>query len=287
VSSIQNAKDTIINTTGTILEKTASLTKTKSGADPLDVAASKLTLTQRQNALIDAQEKLSDNYIRAQFDGTVGKLTIKKGDSISSGSSIGTFITAQKVVKISLNEVDAAKISIGQKATLTFDAIDGLTVSGKVTEVDTIGTVSQGVVTYTITLSLDTQDDRIKSGMSASAAIVTAIRQDVLTLPNAAIKSNTTGQYVEMLDTVSTPNSTDTNNTSTQGITSVATPNKRSVKTGLSNDSLTEIISGIQEGDQVISKTITTQTANTTQAPNILSNIGGNRNNGTRALQGR
>ncbi|MEN9614309.1 MAG: hypothetical protein RLZZ347_616 [Candidatus Parcubacteria bacterium] len=284
ITSIQSAKDTLINTTGSILEKTASLTKTKTGADPLDVAGSQLTVTQRQNALIDAEEKLADNYIRAQFDGTLGRLTVKKGDSVSSGSTIGTFITAQKVVKISLNEVDAAKVKVGQKATLTFDAIDGLEMTAKVTEVDTIGTVTQGVVTYTVTLTLDTQDDRIKSGMSASASIITDVRQDVLIVPNSAIKSNASGQYVESLAGVTT----ETNTTSTSGITSSATPIKHNVQTGLANDTVTEIISGVQEGDKIISRTITTTTATATQAPSLLGNIGGRAGGaGTRAIQGR
>ena len=99
-------------------------------------------------------------------------------------------ITKQKIAEISLNEVDAAKVKVGQKVTLTFDAIDGLSITGEVSEIDALGTVSQGVVTYGVKIAFDTQDERVKSGMSVSAAIITDVKQNVLLVPNAAVKSN-------------------------------------------------------------------------------------------------
>ena len=99
---------------------------------------------------------------------------------------------------MSLNEVDIAQIKINQKATLTFDAIQDLTIAGTVLEVDSIGTTSQGVVTYGVTIGFDTQDQRIKSGMSASASIITNSKTDALLVPNSAIKSSGGSNYVQM-----------------------------------------------------------------------------------------
>ena len=70
-----------------------------------------------------------------------------------------------------MNEVDAAKISVGNKTTLTFDATEDLTLTGKVAQIDTIGTVEQGVVSYKVKIAFDTQDERIKPGMTANASI--------------------------------------------------------------------------------------------------------------------
>jgi multidrug efflux pump subunit AcrA (membrane-fusion protein) len=141
------------------------------------------------------------------------------------------------VVKISLNEVDVAKIKLGDKSIMTFDAIDGLEMTGKVVQIDTLGTASQGVVTYNVKIALDTQDDRIKPGMSASASIITSVKTDVLTVPNSAVKSSGNNSFVQILDSKNQP----------QNI---------AVTTGIANDTLTEITSGIKEGDKVITQTI-------------------------------
>ncbi len=172
-----------------VTESAQSLQDTKDGADALDVRSAQLTLTQRRNALADAQATLTDYYIRAPFAGTVATLGAKKYDTAGSGTSIATLITSQKIAELSLNEVDAAKMKVGNKATLTFDAIEDLTLTGAVAEVDAIGTVSQGVVSYSIKVAFDTQDERIKSGMTVNATIQTDVRQDVLTVPSSAVKT--------------------------------------------------------------------------------------------------
>jgi HlyD family secretion protein len=110
-------------------------------------------------------------------------LTHKKGESISSGGTVATLITEQQVAEISLNEVDVAQVEVGQKVTLTYDAIEDLQISGSVAEVDLIGTTNQGVVSYTVTILFDTQDERIKPGMSVSATIITEIKQEVIVVP--------------------------------------------------------------------------------------------------------
>jgi hypothetical protein len=168
-----------------------------------------------------------------------------------------------------LNEVDVAKIKADQKATLTFDAIEGLTISGAVAEINTIGTVSQGVVSYTVKIGFDTQDDRIKPGMSVSAAIITNMKQDVLTIPNNAIKMQGTERYVELFDTP-LPTATDT-----QGVASSAAPRRQTVETGISNDTMTEIVSGLKEGEQIVTRTITSTQTTTQTAPSLFSTGGG------------
>lgn len=271
LTTIKNSRDAIENAGRTISEKQESLAKIKNGADPLDLQSQELAVRQKENALLDAQEKLADYFVRAPFAGTIAKLSVKKADSITSGTVVATLITKQKIAEISLNEVDVAKVKVGQKVTLTFDAIDGLSIAGEVLEIDTVGTVTQGVVTYNVKLGFDTQDDRIKPGMSVSAAIITDVKQDVLVVPNSAVKSQGNTHYVEMFDT---PLAQDL---STQGVPSVVLPRQQVVEIGLSNDTSTEIISGLKEGDQVVARTITAITATTQQAPSLFGAPGGNR----------
>ncbi len=275
-SALQDTKNSIINAERSIAEKTESLVKLKAGTDALDLQSAQLTLTQRENALLDAKEKLADYFIRAPFDGTIAKISVKKSDSVSGGTILGTIITQQKIAEISLNEVDVTKIKVGQKATLTFDADERLSISGDVAEIHTGGNVSQGVVTYSIKISFDTQDERIKSGMSASAAIITNSKQDVLTISNSAIKSQGNQYYVEIFDTplVETQGN--------QGTVSLVAPRQQLIEIGIPNDTLTEVISGLKENDQIVIRTIAGSTASqtTTQTPSLLGNTGGNRTTG-------
>lgn len=274
-NTLQSDKDAIVNAERTIIEKTESLAKLKAGTDALDLQSARLTVTQRENSLLDTKENLADYFIRAPFDGTIAKISVKKSDSVSSATSLGTIITRQKIAEVSLNEVDSAKIKIDQKATLTFDAIENLSISGKVAEIDTVGTVSQGVVTYTVKINFDTQDERIKAGMSVSAAIITDSKQDVLTVPNSAVKSQGNQYYVEIFDAPLMESQSAT------GSTSPTPPRQQMIEAGLSNDTSTEVISGLKENDQIVTRTILGATSQTTtQAPSLLGNTSGNRTGG-------
>ncbi|MCX6738323.1 MAG: HlyD family efflux transporter periplasmic adaptor subunit [Candidatus Parcubacteria bacterium] len=263
-TNIENDKEAIISTDRTIAEKTESLANLKAGADALDIRTQELAIKQRENTLLDAKEKLSDYFTYAPFEGIVAEINFKKGEPVSSGAVVATLISKQKIAEISLNEVDIAKIKVGQKATLTFDAIDGLSITGEVLEVDTLGTISQGVVSYGVKIGFDTQDDRVRPGMSVSAAVITDVRQDVLMVPNSAVKSSGDISYVEILPL-------DKNNISqiaksSSGVVSKNSPQQQSVQIGLSNDSFTEILNGLQEGEQVVSQTISANSTAQTQS---------------------
>ncbi|MDO8582160.1 MAG: efflux RND transporter periplasmic adaptor subunit [bacterium] len=273
--TIQSSKDTIVSTSRSITEKNLSLAKIKASPDALDIRARKIAIQSKEAALLTAREALLDYTVRAPFSGIISKVNVKKGDTVSSGTVLATLITQQKIAKISLNEIDVAKVKVGQKATLTFDAVSGLSITGAVMEIDALGTVSQGVVTYTLTIGFDTQDERVKSGMSLSAAIVTDMKQDVLTVPAGAVKTQGGVSVVEIFDTPLP------NGQGNQGVPSAVLPKSRVVETGLSNDTSVEIIFGLNEGDQVITRTITAGAKTTTpQAPSLFGGAGGGNRGG-------
>lgn len=240
---------TFLSTTNSIQENEQSFADFIAGADDIDIREAELNVESKQQAY-------NDCFVYAPFDGTIATLTAKVGES--SGSSIGTLITNQKLATISLNEVDIAKIELGQKVNLTFDAIEDLNITGKVAEIDSLGTVSQGVVSYDIKISFDVDDSRIKPGMSVDATIITETASDVLSVPNSAIKSFNGNSYVEVLD-------------------SSVLPSRVSVATGLTDDTRTEITSGLKEGDVIVVKTITGATAQSTKSttPSLLNAVGG------------
>jgi multidrug efflux pump subunit AcrA (membrane-fusion protein) len=241
-----------------VKEAQAAVDALKAGPTAIDLASQHNSISQRNADLASAADKYRDaldvlnSYtIRAPFEGTVGSIAAKVGDQAGGSTALLTLLTEAKIAKITMNEVDSTKLKQGQKATLTFDAIPDLTIAGTVSAIDSIGNVSQGVVDYGVTIVFQTQDDRIKPGMSVSANIVTDAHADVLAVPNGAV------HMINGSATVQTLSPSDTNTVpSAQGITSATPPQAVEVGTGLANDQDTEIISGLKEGDLVVTRTI-------------------------------
>ncbi|MBI3888299.1 efflux RND transporter periplasmic adaptor subunit [Candidatus Nomurabacteria bacterium] len=242
----------------------------------LNTQSTQISIKQAQNSLLDAQNNLADYYIKAPFSGVIASVPVIKGNNVSSGTTLATIITSEDLATVTLNEVDVAKISLGEKTTLTFSAIPDLTITGQVVQIDSLGTVSQGVVNYGVKISFDTTDARVKPGMSVDAKIITKVEQNVLTVPNVAVKKQGTTSYVQMFDTTLPAPAT-----GTQGSVSLVPPRNQDVEIGISDATLTEITSGLNEGDEIVTKTITSTTKTTTTAPSILgSPAGGARGGG-------
>lgn len=258
-NAIKDAINEISSSERTIREKELALADVNAGADELDIRAQRIAVEQKKAALDEAKETLDDCAIRAPFDGRIASLEVGVGEAVSANAVIASLITDSQVASITLNEVDIARARMGQKATLTFDAIDGLSLTGKVVEIDTVGTVSQGVVSYGVKISLDGQSDLVKSGMSVTASIITQAKQDVLMIPNAAVKTDNNGSYyIEVMN-------------------DSGKPLQRSVETGLANDEFTEIVSGLNEGDSVIIGSTAATASKTTTAAGGFNLFGGNR----------
>lgn len=213
----------------------------------LDLQSGALSLRQKENALLDAREKLADYFIRAPFAGVAAKIDVKKGDSVSANALIATLITKQAVAEISLNEVDVAEVKIGQKATLTFDAVPDLNVSGEVVEIDALGTISQGVVSYMAKITFAAQDERVKPAMSVSADIVIKTKTAVLRVPNAAVKTVGNKSFVEVVEG---------GPANLRAVELKKPPRRREVALGMWNEEFTEIVSGLKEGEVVVMGTI-------------------------------
>ncbi len=183
--------------------------------------------------------------VTAPINGTVSAINIKNGDDLSrlssnSSSSAPIIIGDLSTLKaqVSVNEVDVPNVSIGQKVMMTFSAIDGLTMSGKIEKMDALGTITQGVVAYGVTIGFDSLDPRIKPQMSVSAKIITQVKQDVITVPNGALKTQGNKTYVEVF------------------VNGAQAPEQRTIEIGVANNTETEIVSGVNIGDNVVTQTI-------------------------------
>lgn len=250
-TAVQNQKQNVdqaqaaIDSAQTALDKAnLSLQNTIKPPTEADIASAKAQITSAQAQLANAQTAYSNTILKAPFAGVVASVAFSAGDKVTAGTTIATMITNQQVAKISLNEVDVSKVKVGQKATMTFDAISGLSVTGQVALIDTLGTVSQGVVSYNVTIAFDAQYGQVKPGMSVTASIITDVKPDVLMAPNAAVKTKNGQSYVQVLEN--------------------GKPTNKNVQTGSANDTDTEIVSGATEGQEVITQTIDSTSANKT-----------------------
>ena len=201
-----------------------------------------VSVAQSVIALEKSRDRLADYTIRAPFDGIVTGLSVESGDTISQTTTLASVITKKLHVSVALNEVDAAKVREGNAATVSFVALPDMTVNGRVVKLDTIGTVTQNVVSYGAEIELDEQPDGLKPGMSATADIVVAEKADVLVVPNAAL-SDERGKSV-----VTVRRNRDGSELG----------EKQVVVVGLSNDTVTEVVSGLSEGTIVELPTVTT-----------------------------
>ena len=265
-STVTQYISNISTLTNSLTTDTNNLTTLTEGADPIDV----------KNSLLSVQEQernYSNYFIRAPFDGIVARIPVNVYDRASSGTVIATIIGENKISNISLNEVDAQKVKAGQNVNITFDAIENFVATGTVQVVDLVGTVTQGVVSYNVRISIDTRDDRIKPGMSINVEIITDKRNGVLAVPNSAIKTQGKIKYVEIEDS---PQNTNATTTKLGIITTSVLPTRQTVETGISNDQFTEIINGLSGNEYVVIKT-QTSTIQSSQTPNILSSIGAQR----------
>ena len=258
-------------------EQTKISNNNDSSADSLARQAQKAAVSQQTAKLADAREKLADYSIRAPFDGVVTNLSVNPGDSISRDAILASVITKELIAKVSLNEVDAAQVRNGNTAVLTVDALGGQNISGTITKIDTIGTVTQGVVYYNAEISFSETIELLRPGMSVSATITVAEKKDVLVVLNGAIKKSDTGESF-----VQIPNKKNADNKKPAD-TSTLNLGKKTIETGIGNDTETEVISGLSEGDVIVTQIITASTATGAPSGGLLNSLTPRRNSGSNA----
>lgn len=220
------------------------------------------TITQTQTSLNSSWSSYlqSSPIIYAPISGTVDGLSLQIGSVINAQSNSSGTASSQKIasiktdasptVTVNLTEVDVFKVKIGNKVTLTFDAIQNKTYTGKVISIDSVGAVSSGVTNYPAVIKLDVSSPEIFTNMSAQANIITQIKDNVLIVPSAAIQTQNDQSIVKYLK---------------NGFVEQVV-----VETGLSSSSQTEIISGLSEGDSVITGTLTPKAERTTGQTSIF-----------------
>lgn len=199
-----------------------------------------------QRALIDKskaaalaiEEQMGELVISAPIEGVVVAKRVERGENAVANDPIVTIYGNEGIeIEADVPESDIVKVELGQKANLTFDAFTSSDIfPATVTEIEPAATVIQDVVYYKVKLKLDTDEPRLKNGMSTDVDILTDKKDEVIYIPQRAVKEENGSQYVEILKDEK------------QSLTE-----KIMVTTGMEgDDGMVEVKSGLNGGEKVV-----------------------------------
>jgi multidrug efflux pump subunit AcrA (membrane-fusion protein) len=225
-----------------------------------DAAISAAKITQSA-AYLDYQDV--SGSIVSPATGIINNLTLTAGSTMTASTSQSTttgstYASSQNIgfirsannqyqAKVSLTEVDAPKVEAGQKVNITMDAHSDKAFTGKVLAVDVSGTSTSGVSAYPATILMDATELPIYPNMSVSATIITNIESDVLMVPSTSITTSNGESIIQLMKD--------------------GKPVNTAVEIGRSNDTQTIIVSGLAEGDTIVTGSSTSiKNSNTTSA---------------------
>jgi HlyD family secretion protein len=232
----------------------------------LEVVAA--AVQQAKAALEAAELDLKYTVIKSPVNGIVISRLVEVGQRVAANFQIPTlFIVAEDLtnmqVETNVSESDIAGITDGKAATFTVDAYPGQPFKGRVRQVRNAPIAVQNVVTYQVVIGVDNRDLRLKPGMTANVAIEVARRDDVLRLPNAALRF--TPVKVERVDKPDKTDSSAARRTAVSPADRVGVPKQVwrlsllgdpepvSVETGISDGIVTELVQGeLKDGDLVV-----------------------------------
>ena len=200
------------------------------------------TLRSAELNMDNLQEAMNNYTVTSPISGTIIEKNAKAGDALATGADLCTiYDLSYLVMVINVDELQVSDVSVGQSVQVTADAVPDKTYTGTVTRVSMKGTSSGGTTTYPVTVRID-ETEGLRPGMNANAEIVTAEAGNALAVPNAAIVR---GGYVLVTKDSPSAANADPDMTAPEGYVYVP------VKTGVSDDDYTQIISGVTGNDTV------------------------------------
>jgi HlyD family secretion protein len=227
----------------------AALTKRDSskaqvGVDTAKLKQAKAQVMQSQASLKHLEEQLGYTTIIAPMDGVILSRDVEIGAAVSSILVLGSTATlvmtegdtSEVYVQGKVDEADIAHVYMAQPARIKVESFRDRLFYGKVTKIAPMGVEKDNVTTFEVRVSINNPGGELKANMTANAEIMLDEHKNVLTVPeNAVMYDGQKNASVEIPD-----------KSQKEG------KRKVSVKVGLSNGSVTEIVSGLKEGQQVV-----------------------------------
>jgi len=214
------------------------------GVDTARLKQARAQVLQNQASLKQLEEQLSYTIIVAPMDGVILSRDVEIGDAVSSILVLGSTATlimtegdtSQVYVQGKVDEADIAHVYMGQPARIKVESFRDRVFQGKVTKIAPMGVEKDNVTTFEVRVSIDNPGGELKANMTANAEILLSEHKGVLTVPeNAVFYDNQKNAFVNVPDKKQKDGQ-----------------RKVPVKVGLSNGSITEVVSGLQEGQQVV-----------------------------------
>lgn len=200
------------------------------------------SLRSAEISMQNLQDTMNNYTITAPISGTIIEKDAKVGDAVKTGDTLCiVYDLSYLEMSINVDELQISSISVGQQVQITADAVPDKTYVGTVTRVSMKGASNGGTTTYPVSIRID-DTDGLRPGMNANAEIVVAEAKNALVVPNAAVVR---GSYVLVTKDSPSAANADTAMEAPEGFVYVP------VKTGVSDDDYTQIVSGIQEGDTI------------------------------------
>lgn len=242
LSIIRTKGDTDVKTTLNALQNAKAIYQSATAGTAQNVIKAHQVAEAR--ASVD-QAKAQVDYWKAQYDktlirtpisGTVLALDVQQGETIAAGLAAPTLIRVTDLGRLQVDalvdETDIGNVKIGQVGTVTVDAYPNRTFRARVVKISSGATMQQNVVTYDTTLAVENPGGLLRPDMTATVKIVVGEHKNVLAVPIEAVKNIAQGQVVYVLkgDKI--------------------TPQR--VITGISDDTMTEIIKGLREGQTIV-----------------------------------
>ena len=218
--------------------------KAQIGVDTAKLKQARAQVMQSQASLKQLEEQLSYTTIVAPMDGVILSRDVEIGDAVSSILVLGSTATLvmtegdtiQVYVQGKVDEADIAHVYMNQSARIKVESFRDRVFNGKVTKIAPLGVEKDNVTTFEVRVSIDNPGGELKANMTANAEILLDEHKSVLTVPeNAVIYDGQKNAWIEIPDKGQKEGK-----------------RKVSIKVGLSNGSVTEILSGLKEGDQVV-----------------------------------
>lgn len=219
-----------------VISAQAQLDLLLAGPDDYDLAIAEKRVEQAALSVELARQMLANAEIRAPFAGTVSNLGIEIGQTAAPGLPVMSVVNAEAFeLEIDVDEIDIARLGIEQPVEITMDALPGVVLTGRVDRVSPVATEIQGIVTYRVRVSVDPTDAPLREGMTATATVTVDEVSRTLLVPNWAIRiDRRTG---EAFVNVRNPD---------------GTVEEVQVTIGLRSNLFSEVLSGLEAGDEVV-----------------------------------
>jgi len=242
LNQIAQAQSAIRQAQAQVVNARNNLDKLLEGPKEEDLAIARAQVKQAQLNVLQAENALANARLVAPIDGVVSQVNIKIGE-IANNARPAVVLTdlSQFKMKVLVDEMDVRQVAIGQRVRLSVDALPGAEIAGKVTEISPVASNINNVVAYEVTVVPDDTDQPLRVGMSATAIITTADVDDVILAPNRfiTVDRNTGNAYVFKLVN--------------------GEPVRQQVELGLRNERESQILAGLQAGDQLAFVTQTSE----------------------------